>query len=67
MFSLISWWLVRVLRVEAGSLRRRLMAIVHAVVAGEVQGLRKVRFGTLGRRDLLWAQGCILPARLHLP
>ena len=56
-----------VLRAEAGMLRRRLTAGVHAVMAGEVQGLRKVRFGTLRRRDLLLAQRCILPAHLFLP
>ena len=55
------------LRAEAGKLRRRLTAGVHVVMAGEVQGLTKVRFGTLRGRDFLLAQRCILPAHLFLP
>ena len=40
------------------------MAVVHAVVAGEVQGLRKVRFGTLGEGTSFGLRGasCLPPA-----
>lgn len=55
---------MRVLRVEAGRLKRKLMEVVHAVVAGEVQGLRKVRFGTLGEGTSFGLRGasCLPPA-----
>ena len=62
MLTSISWWK----RGWGGEGRSReaeegLVAVVHAVVAGEMEVLRKVEFGTLGGRDLLFAQWCTLP------